>query len=248
MNDLAHSAGPCRRLFILSLLLAAAGLRPAAAQHLDDVTLSVPVTAGPIVTSGGDWTGTFAGRVFEGVMPATPPLVTDAPGFTSGSGTFPTVPTPAEIRFDFVKQLLYWNGTALATAPVPLTASFGANSAQVTAADTAGAPGFVIGPVTAQGAFHDHMDFLLPSAAASGLYGVTMTVGPAAGSTGFTTSEPFLFTFAVGSLGPVEYEAGMEALVDAALVPEPGLACVAAGAAAGGAFVLVRRLRRRART
>lgn len=247
MNRITTAADARQRLLVLSLVLAAFAASPATAQHLDDVTLTVPVPGGPIVTSGGDWTGTFAGRVFEGVMPATPPLVTEAPGFDSASGTFPTVPAPAEIRFDFVKQLLYWDGTALATAPVPLTASFGANSAQVTAADTAGAPGFVIGPVTAQGAFHDHMDFLLPSAAASGLYGVTMTLGPAAGSTGFTTSEPFLFTFAVGNLAPADYEAGMEALVETALVPEPGIVCVAAGAVAGGAFVLARRLRGRPR-
>ena len=83
------------------LLLAGVAL----AQHAGDIELTVPTPNGPIVTSGGEWAGTYAGRVFdEGIMPANAPYTTGSPGFDSATGTFPAAAT---IRYDFVKQLLY---------------------------------------------------------------------------------------------------------------------------------------------
>ena len=230
-------------VFMLAFAAQAAVAAVAAAQlHSGDIDLDVPVVGGPIVTSGGDWTGTFAGRVFEGVMPASPPYVTEAPGFDSLDGTFPVVPAPAQIRFDFVSQLLYWNGTALTTPTSALTVSFSSQSATVTGSDASGKAGFVIAPVSAQGAFHLHLDYSLPTGAASGLYGAVLSLGPAAGSTGFTTSDPFLITFLQGSVADIP--GGMDALVNAAFVPEPSGVGIAGVAAAAAAIYLRRRAAR----
>ena len=58
--------------------------------HSGDISLSIPATGGPIVTSGGEWVGEYAGRVFdEGIFPFAPPYVTGSPGFDSSAGTFP---------------------------------------------------------------------------------------------------------------------------------------------------------------
>ena len=228
--------------FVLTLAFAAQAAVAAAQLHSGDIDLDVPVVGGPIVTSGGDWTGTFAGRVFEGVMSSTPPYVTTAPGFDSLAGTFPVVPAPAQIRFDFVSQLLYWNGTALTTPASALTVSFSSQSATVTGSDTAGKAGFVIAPVSAQGAFHDHLTYSLPTGAASGLYGAVLSLGPAVGSTGFTTSDPFLITFLHGSVADIP--GGMDALVNAAFVPEPSGVGIAGVAAAAAAIYLRRRAAR----
>lgn len=229
-------------LWLPALALAVHAGVAGAQLHTGDIDLEVPVSGGPIVTSGGDWTGTYAGRVFEGVMPSSQPYVTTSPGFDSLAGTFPVVPAPAQIRFDFVKQLLVWNGTALTTPTSALTVSFPSQTATIAGSDVAGKSGFVIGPVSAQGAFHDHLDFSLPNGAASGLYGVVMSLGPALGSTGFTTSEPFLITFLQGNVADVS--GGMDALVNAAFVPEPSLTGFALAAVAGVA-VFLRRTKRR---
>lgn len=215
MNEWKHSmqAGLLRAVLVAWVGLAG-GL--AVAQHATDIELAVPVANGPIVTSGGDYTGTYAGRVFEGIMPASASAGTTAPGFDSLNGTFPA---GAEIRFDFVKQLLYWNGTALTDPTSSLTVSFGAGTATIGGGDMAGLPGFVIAPADAQGSFHEHLTYALPDAAAPGLYGAVMTLGPGGGATGFTTSESFLVAFSNGSFAdPV---GGLDAMVDVAFAPVP---------------------------
>lgn len=210
--------------------------------HPTDIELAVPTVGGPIVTDGGGWVGQYAGRVFDdGVMPTSPPYTTGSPGFDSLSGTFPAGST---IRFDFVKPLLYWNGTALAAPNVAMTVDYqNTRFASITGGDAAGGPGFVISSVTSTGAFHEHMDFTLPNDAASGLYGIVLTLGPGGASTGFTTSDPFLVTFARGNVP--DYTTGLSVMVDAAFaVPEPGLAVAALAVAAGG--LAMRRCGRRA--
>lgn len=212
----------------------------AAAQHTGDVELTVPAANGPIVTSGGDYAGAYAGRVFEGVMPGATPLETNAPGFDSLNGTFPA---NAQIRFDFVKQLLYWNGTALTTPTSSLTASYGSTkTATIGGGDTQGLPGFVIAPANAQGAFHTHMFFSLPGDAAAGLYGAVLTLGPGPGATGFATSDSFLIAFSNGTFD--QPTVGLDAMVDVAFapVPEPST-CVLAGCGILGVACLARRRR-----
>ena len=139
-----------RTIFTTASLAIGLGLfGQARAQHANDIELSVDGN-GPIVTSGGDYSGTYAGRVFEGIMPAVAPLRTSSPGFDSIDGTFPA---GAQIRFDFVKQLLYWNGTELTAPTSSLTVSSGtSNTATIGGGDIAGLPGFVIAPADAQGA------------------------------------------------------------------------------------------------
>lgn len=188
------------------------------AQHANDVELEVPVENGPIETHGGDYTGIYAGRVFEGIMPASASVGTTAPGFDSLNGTFPA---GAQIRFDFVKQLLYWNGTALTTPSASLTVSEGFAGALATigGSDTGGLPGFILAPADENGAFHEHVRFSLPNDAAAGLYGIVMTLGPGPGATGFTTSDSFLMAFSKGSFADVG--TGLDAMVDVAFAPVP---------------------------
>lgn len=220
------------------LLLAGAAL----AQHAGDIELTVPTPNGPIVTSGGEWVGTYAGRVFdEGIMPANAPYTTGSPGFDSATGTFPP---SATIRYDFVKQLLYWNGSSLAAPVATMTLDYlGNRPATITGTDFAGAPGAVITSVPANGSFHEHLNYTLTSNAAAGLYGVVLTLGPGGGSSGFTTSEPFLVTFSRGTVD--NYATGLSTMVDAAFapVPEPSGIALAAAAAAGG-WVALRRARK----
>ena len=137
-------------------------VREAAGQlHSGDIELSVPTPGGPIVTSGGEWVGEYAGRVFdEGIFPLAPPFVTGSPGFDSSAGTFPA---GSLIRFDFVKELLYWNGTALAPPVATMMVDYqDVRFASITGADTAGAPGFVITSVPSNGSFHEHLEYALP--------------------------------------------------------------------------------------
>jgi len=228
---------------LVCLALGVAGGRPTHGQtHSGDVALSVPTAGGPIVTSGGSWVGQYAGRVFDDVMPSSPPYTSGSPGYDSLAGTFPIGST---VRFDFVKPLLFWNGSALTPPNVSMTVDYqNARFATITGADTAGGPGFVISSVTSTGAFHEHVDYNLPNNAAAGLYGVVLTLGPGGSSTGFTTSDSYLVTFARGSVP--NYATGLSTMVDAAFasVPEPGLAAAALAVAAGG--LAVRRFGRRA--
>jgi autotransporter-associated beta strand protein len=203
----------CLALLLVGLAL----VREAPGQlHSGDIELSVPTPGGPIVTSGGEWVGEYAGRVFdEGIFPLAPPFVTGSPGFDSSAGTFPA---GSLIRFDFVKELLYWNGTALAPPVATMMVDYqDVRFASITGADTAGAPGFVITSVPSNGSFHEHIEYALPGDAAAGLYGLVLTLGPGAATSAFTTSDSFLVTFAQGSFP--DYAAGLEALVDTAFAP-----------------------------
>ncbi|MFM7136960.1 MAG: hypothetical protein ACKO1M_07815 [Planctomycetota bacterium] len=226
-----------RALLLITTWILLAGT--ALAQHVGDIVLTRPAANGPIVTSGGGWLGPFAGRVFdEGLMPASAPYTTDAPGFGSATGAFPA---GATIRYDFVKQLLYWNGTAMATPTATMTLDYRGNRpATITGTDFAGAPGAVITSVGSNGSFHEHLNYTLTSNAAAGLYGVVLTLGPGAGSTGFTTSEPFLVTFERGTVD--NYATGLSTMVDTAFapVPEPAGLALGAAAAAGGWLALKR--------
>ena len=230
----------CRLLPMMTAWLLLAGT--ALAQHSGDVLLTVPTPNGPIVTSGGEWAGQYAGRVFdEGIMPATAPYTTGSPGFDSASGTFSA---GATIRYDFVKQLLYWNGSAMATPAATMTLDYQGNRpATITGADFAGAPGAVITSVPLNGSFHEHVNYTLSSDATPGLYGVVLTLGPGGGSTGFTTSEPFLVTFSSGTVD--NYATGLSTMVDAAFAPVPEPSGIAlAAAAAGGGWLALRRARK----
>lgn len=234
-----------RNLIGISILMAGMPFGPAllAQGHMDDVGLSVLAPGGRIVTAGGDWQGTYAGRVFEGVFDGSG--LATSPGFDAPAATFRA---GAQLRFDFAKQLLYWNGSALATPAATMTLDYQGSSATITGGAVTGGPGFLFPAVPIDGSFHPHLNYGISSGAATGLYGVVLTLGPGEGSTGFSTSEPFLVTFLQDSLSTSSYNDGMQALVGAAFVPVPepsGLLLSSAAALAGG--LAVRRMARNRR-
>lgn len=221
-------------ILALGLLLPAVS---AWGQHAD---VDVVVAAGQLATEGGVYaTGSFAGRVFEGEFaPGTPNNTTIEPGFDALAGT---LQSGNQVRFDFVQQLLYWNGTALTAPPSSLSVSLGGNSRTISGTDTSGLAGFVLATAAANGSFHQDMTWSLSNTAADGLYGVVLTLGPEAGTTGFTASDPFVIGFVNGTVADVP--GGLAAMANVALVPEPsGVALALAGAA-----VLAARARRRRR-
>lgn len=197
--------------------------------------VEIVIASGQLATEGGIYaTGSFAGRVFEGELaPGTPNNTTIEPGFDALAGTFQS---GNQVRFDFVQQLLYWNGTALTAPPANFTVTLGANSRTISGTDTSGLAGFLVATAGVSGGFHQDMTWSLPDTAADGLYGVVLTLGPQAGTTGFTTSDPFVIGFVNGTVDDVS--GGLAAMADVALVPEPSSVALAlagvAGVAAGG--------------
>ena len=213
-----------------------------AGPHTD---IEIKLSSQQLITEGGVYvTGSFAGRVFEGEMaPGSPNNDTIEPGFDVAAGT---LTQGDQIRFDFVQQLLYWNGTALTTPPANLTVSLGSNSRTISGTDTAGLAGFIVGTTGATGGFHTDLTWSLPNTAADGLYGVVLTLGPAAGTTGFTASEPFLMGFVNGDPLTLNIEGGLEAMANVALAPVPEPSSMAlAGLGVAGALAAGWRRRRR---
>ncbi|MFN5755247.1 MAG: PEP-CTERM sorting domain-containing protein [Planctomycetia bacterium] len=216
---------------INNLLLCCAGVVIAltasssyAQTHASDIQLLLINSR--LATSGGSYPGPLNGRVFEGTFPTNG--ANNNPGFDSAAGLL----QPGEmIRFDFVREVLYWNGTALTTSPRSMTVSLGSTQSTLSPTDISGKPGFVINGGDAQGAFHEHVWFSIGSGAPTGLYGVVLTLGPAGTST-FGTSEPFLMAF---SRGATNREAGLDAMAATLVaVPEPTtLGLAAAGLVAG---------------
>jgi hypothetical protein len=204
--------------------------------HSGDIALSVVNSR--LTTAGGTYAGPLNGRVFEGTFPSSG--LTDNPGFDSAAGF---LNAGEKIRFDFVREVLYWNGTALTESPRSMTVAIGSSQATLSPTDFAGKAGFEIAGGDLNGAFHQHLFFSIGSGAPAGLYGVVLTLGPAGTST-FGTSEPFLMAFRrnAGSLNPA---AGLDAMAATLVaVPEPStLGLAAAGVAAGFAW----RRRRKAR-
>jgi len=229
---------------INNLLLCCAGVVIAltasssyAQTHASDIQLLLINSR--LATSGGSYPGPLNGRVFEGTFPTNG--ANNNPGFDSAAGLL----QPGEmIRFDFVREVLYWNGTALTTSPRSMTVSLGSTQSTLSPTDISGKPGFVINGGDAQGAFHEHVWFSIGSGAPTGLYGVVLTLGPAGTST-FGTSDPFLIAFRRNALA-LNPQAGLDAMAATLVaVPEPStLGLVVAGVVAG----VARRCRRRTRT
>jgi len=231
------------RSWIASLVVAAtvflAHREMALADATVDINLSIPSPGSPLLTTGGTWTGVNAGKVFEGFISSTS---TGDPGFFAPAGTFAI---NSRIRIDFAKELLFWNGSSLATPAVGLTIATGPRSATITGTNFGGAPGIFLSTVSNNGSYHMHGTWSLPAGAATGIYGVVATLGPDGATTGFTTSAPFLVTFEKG-LSP-NYEAGLNAMVNAALVPEPSTVVLTVVGLAGAAIRLRRNPRLRNR-
>lgn len=217
------------------------GQHCAKADFATDIQLSL--INGKIETAGGvaTYQPPMDGRVFAAAIPLQGgQFSASSPGFASLAGFL----QPGEqIRFDVVRELLYWNGTQLAPPVVAMTISQFSNSITVAANDTAGKSGFVLGGPGVNGSVHIHTDFMLPSTAPAGVYGLMLTVG-GAGTATFTESDPILVAFRRGAsaLNPDQGIAAMAALVP---VPEPSAITLAAMAAA--AYPLTLRFMRRQR-
>lgn len=205
------------RKSVLSMLTANALLTApvfADGLHLD---VDVEIQEGKLVTAGGEYaTGPLAGRVFHSEMAPGTPFSTIEPGFDAAANTFAL---GAQVRFDFVQQLLYWSGTALAAPTANVTVSLGQNTRTISGTDTAGLAGFLVATSGSTGGFHQDLTWSLPAAAPDGLYGVVLTLGPEAGTTGFTSSDAFLIGFQKGDVADVS--GGLEAMATVAAVPEP---------------------------
>lgn len=216
--------------------------------HLD---VDIKVVNEKLTTEGGGETNILAGGVFfdaDGMVPVPVESVysTTYPGFDALAGTF----TPgAQVRFDFVQQLLYWNGTELVDTNANLTVSFGANSQTISGSDTSGLPGFVLGQAILSGqqagGFHSDLEWTLPETAASGLYGVVLRLSMESGSPGpvISPSESFLLAFGKGDV--IDVDRGLEAMATVAAVPEPS-SMVLAGLGVAGVLAAGWRRRRRA--
>lgn len=217
---------------VISAAVVLVGAGAASADAVVDVNLSIPTSGSPLLTTGGTWTGIYAGKVFESFIPTSS---TTDPGFFATAGTFAT---GSRIRIDFTKELLFWNGSSLATPAVGLTIAAGPRSTTITGTSFGGAPGIFLSTVPTDGSYHTHPTWSLPGGAASGIYGVVATLGPDGATTGFTTSAPFLVTFEKG-VSP-NYEAGLNAMVNAALVPEPSAVVLTVAGLIGAAMRLRR--------
>lgn len=237
----SNNAMPSQWLWLAPLLMVAC-LRVAPAQadaiHAGDIELEID--GGKLVTHNG--------RYFESAFPETAPFDSTTPGFDSAPGLLvydEEAEVAEEIGFNVLGPLLYWNGSEM-VAPqsgLGLTLSMLGQSVSVTGANTSGVTGFSLGGASADGSFHKHFYFSVPSDADAGAYGVLLQLTPAGAST-FTASDPFLIVLNRG-LTPGAFETGVDAMVEVTAVPEPS-SVVLAGLGAAGVLAAGWRRRRRA--
>jgi hypothetical protein len=227
-----------RVVMVVWVVLVSAG--DVRAEFTTDIQLSL--VNGKIETAGGvsTYQPPLDGRVFSRWFGSASPFVATSPGFASLAGFL----QPGEqIRFDIIRELLYWNGSQLAPAVPTMTIYQFTNSVTLSANDTSGKPGLLLGGAGANGAVHIHVDYELPSTAPAGVYGLMLTVGPA-GTATFEKSDPVLVALRRGptSLNIDQGVAAMAALLPTPVpVPEPSGLGLAAGAAAAVAVIRCRR-------
>jgi hypothetical protein len=228
-----------QRLFETAIILATVsavvfGFSDARGEFTTDIQLSL--VNGKIETAGGvsTYEPPLDGRVFSRLISrpdTTSPFSTSSPGFASLAGFL----QPGEqIRFDIIRELLYWNGSQLTPAVPAMTIYQFANSVTISANDTNGKPGLLLGGAVSNGEVHIHVDYELPTTAPAGVYGLMLTVGPA-GTATFEKSDPILVALRRGptSLNVDQGVAAMAALLPTPVpVPEPSGLGLAAGAAA----------------
>lgn len=225
----------CGLMVAVAASVALPSIARAGGTHAGDIELEIE--GGKLVTHNGRY---FESEL-DGVAPG--PFTSEAPGFDSLPGL---LPEGAEIGFNVLQSLLFWNGSTL-TAPgggVGLSLMYGGSSTVVTQS-SGNQTGFSLGGggVDANenyiGDFHKHFDFSLSSGAPDGAYGVLLTLTPL-NTQAFTASDPFLIVFNRG-LGVEQFEAGVDAMVQMTAVPEPSSIALAGLGVAGLAGAAIRR-------
>lgn len=201
------------RIIYIVPLIALSLSTVAAAQHADDIELSV--VNGRI---------TLSASVFGAELGESFPNFANDPGFDSAPGTFPP---GSQIGFSVLDALRKWDASDFDAVPAE-TMSISSGPALVTTPATAGSvvAGFALN-VPASGAWHQHLGYTLNDPASDGIYMLKLELFSSDAAIG--KSEPFYLVFNQNS-DEAMHEAAI-AYVESNLVPEPaGLAVIGAGA------------------
>lgn len=196
----------------------------ASAHHMGDIALEN--LDGRIVTGhihlDGDEEHFHASRVFQAWFgDEGTPNWTEAPGFDSGAGTWPSGGT---MSFNILDALRQWDGTDFDTIPAERVSMHSSGNTATTPLVPEVVAGFS-SAVTADGAWHKHYDFQLTSPASDGIYLLRLELlnsDPAV-----APSEPFFLVFRqdenfTDDAGTrAQWEAAV-AYAETTLVPEPG--------------------------
>lgn len=171
------------RTFFICLLIAS----PAAAQlHNTDVALSI--VDGQITTGARVYTTELGDKGLENEI--------DDPGFDNLAGTFPT---GSSLRLDILDALRKWDGEDFDLIPsetmslrlLSLGPVFTPAASQVV-------QGFDV-PVSSDGAWHRHYDYVLHGAASDGVYLMQLSLDSNDG--GIAASDPFFIVFGQNVFG-----------------------------------------------
>jgi len=230
-----------RSFWIRSPLVLALALLGGAAEALQEFDVQIYVSGGKLFTTKSLFQGFF--EDFE----------TDSPGFSDAPAPFPS-PLPSGVAYGFnVAGKLWYHsgivGAPVSTAPGDPFIQIGSDTTFVAVSQTSGPQAGLQLANSLSGSLHVHLDYALFGAQRPiGVYGLVLQIT----SPSFTTSDPFVValindpTFTTLTLEGVAY--GEQAILAAALVPEPSaFGLLATAAAAAGLAGIARRRRPAAR-
>ena len=175
-NTTSH---PCLVSLLISLATLAGDVQ---SEELHSADIKLQVTRGQIVTNR---------PVYAAELGEIIPDEVDEPGFDSLAGTFSS---GSKIRFSILDSLREWNGADFQSiAEETMSMSFGRSLGPVTTPQQPGAvAGFEL-PVSSDGAWHRHYDFVLSAPASTGIYLLQLELSSSDGLVGAT--DPFFIVF-----------------------------------------------------
>ena len=175
-NTTSH---PCLVSLLISLATLAGDVQ---SEELHSADIELSVAEGQIITNRS----VYAAELGEII-----PDEVDEPGFDSLAGTFSS---ESKISFSILDSLREWNGTDFETiADETMSMSFGRSLGPVV---TPAQPGVVSGfelPVSSDGAWHRHYDFVLSAPASTGIYLLQLELSSSEDLVGAT--DPFFIVF-----------------------------------------------------
>jgi hypothetical protein len=225
-----------RRCWIRTPLVLALALLGSAAEALQEFDVQIYVAGGKLFTTKSLFDGFF--DQFETINP----------GFSDAPPPYPT-PLPPGLAYGFNVAGKLWyhsgiEGDPVSTAPGNPVIRIGSDTTNVVVSQTSGPQAGLQLASSLSGALHVHLPYtLLGDQRPIGVYGLLLEIT----SPSFTTSDPFVvaltndpdFTL---TLAGVAY--GEQAILAAAVVPEPSaLGLLATAAAAAGLAGIWRRRR-----